>query len=104
MLPKILSIVFLLVPAFAADSVPPSTLTVHEWGTFTSVAGENGAPIPWASLAAPSDLPCFVYRLSAQCVKCAARSTVRMETPVIYFYASQPQTVDVHVDLPSGVI
>src|SRR5207253_2438154 len=28
----------------------------------------------------------------------------RMETPVIYFYSEQPQTVDVSVDFPKGVI
>jgi hypothetical protein len=95
----------LLFPAFAGDSVPTAPdLTVHEWGTFTSVAGESGAPVPWASLAAPSDLPCFVYRLSAQCVKCNSTSMVRMETPVLYFYSARPTTVSVHVELPSGVI
>jgi hypothetical protein len=97
--------VFLLFPAFATDNAAPDPgLTVHEWGTFSSVAGENGAPVSWASLAAPSDLPCFVYRLGARCVKCNATSTVRMETPVLYFYASRPTTVSVHVDLPSGMI
>ena len=105
MFPKSAFVLFLLFPVFAADSVPPAPgLTVHEWGTFTSVAGESGAPVSWASLAAPSDLPCFVYRLRASCVKCNATSTVRMETPVLYFYASRPTTVSVHVDLPSGVI
>jgi hypothetical protein len=87
-----------LTPAFAAD------LVVHEWGTFTSVAGVDGRPVPWASLAAPSDLPCFVHRLDASCVKCNATSTVRMETPVIYFYSRRPATVSVGVKLPSGVI
>ncbi len=88
----------LLCPAFAADVI------VHEWGTFTSVAGEDGAPVSWASLSAPSDLPCFVYRLNALCVKCGATSLVRMETPVVYFYSPSPATVSVHVDLPSGII
>ncbi len=95
----------LLVPVFAADTgAPAASLTVHEWGTFTSVAGENGAPVPWVALAAPSDLPCFVYRLSAQCVKCNVTSRVRMETPVLYFYSSGPTSASVHVELPSGVI
>jgi hypothetical protein len=85
-------------PQSAAD------LTVHEWGTFTSVAGEDGAPISWVSLAAPSDLPCFVYRLDALCVKCSAIRTVRMETPVLYFYSPRPVTASVHVELPRGVI
>jgi hypothetical protein len=89
---------------FAADAVSPAAgLTVHEWGTFTSVAGENGAAVQWAQLTAPSDLPCFVYHLSGQCIKCAA-NRVRMETPVLYFYSPRPATVSVHVDLPSGLI
>ncbi len=47
-------------------------LTVHEWGTFTSVADETGDGVRWVSLRPPADLPCFVYHLGAQCVKCAA--------------------------------
>ena len=27
-----------------------------------------------------------------------------METPVIYFYSKEPQTVDVRVDFPQGII
>jgi hypothetical protein len=104
MFPKSVIVLFLLFPAFAGDTLPTSDLLVHEWGTFTSVAGESGAPVSWASLSTPSDLPCFVYRLSAQCVKCGATSNVRMETPVLYFYSAHPATVAVHVELPSGVI
>src|SRR5262245_65977662 len=37
-------------------------LTVHEWGTFTAVAGEDGRPVQWMALSGPSDLPCFVKR------------------------------------------
>lgn len=87
--------------AFAADPAPG--LTVHEWGTFTTVAAEDGSSEPWISLERPADLPCFVNHLAAQCVKCGA-NRVRMETPVVYFYSSQPVTASVHVDLPSGLI
>ena len=94
----------LLTPLFAADAVPPTAgLTVHEWGTFTSIAAADGSAEPWVSLSPPADLPCFVYHLSAQCLKCGA-NRVRMETPVIYFYSTQPLTASVHVDLPSGLI
>jgi hypothetical protein len=88
-----------LTPLLAAQG----GLTVHEWGTFTSVADESGEAVRWVSLRPPADLPCFVYHLGAQCVKCAA-SRVRMETPVIYFYAPRALTASVHVDLPSGVV
>lgn len=67
----------LLTPLLAADG-----LTVHEWGTFTSIAAEDGRAEPWVSLTPPADLPCFVYHLSAQCIKCGM-NRVRMETPVI---------------------
>ena len=88
-----------IAPLLAADG----GLTVHEWGTFTSVADESGDGVRWVSLRPPADLPCFVYHLGAQCVKCAA-SRVRMETPVIYFYSPRALTASVHVDLPSGVV
>lgn len=40
----------------------PAGLTVHEWGTFTSVAGPNGQAVNWQPLSGPQDLPCFVER------------------------------------------
>jgi hypothetical protein len=97
------SIIFLAIvlPVLGAGEV--SGLTVHEWGTFTSVADRNGASVPWVSLSPPADLPCFVYHLSQQCVKCGL-SRVRMETPVVYFYSTRPLSASVHVDLPSGLI
>ena len=89
--------------ALFASILAGADLTVHEWGTFTSIAGEDGAAERWVSLSPPADLPCFVYHLSAQCIKCGL-NRVRMETPVLYFYAAQPMTASVHVDLPSGLI
>lgn len=88
-------------PLIAADVAPG--LTVHEWGTFTTVAGADGYPEQWVSLAPPTDLPCFVYHVSQVCVKCGPHK-VRMETPVIYFYSAAPLTASVHVDFPSGMI
>src|SRR5687768_18150308 len=38
-----------------------SDLTVHEWGTFTTVAGTDGRAMDWLPLSGPTDLPCFVY-------------------------------------------
>ncbi|HUP05263.1 MAG TPA: hypothetical protein VMU19_14800 [Bryobacteraceae bacterium] len=94
-------LVLFLAPVFAANA--GSGLTVHEWGTFTSVAAEDGSATPWVSLAPPADLPCFVYHLTDQCVKCGLNK-VRMETPVLYFYSGKPMTAAVHVDLPNGLI
>ena len=41
-----------------------SEVVVHEWGTFTTVAGEDGRAVNWLPLGGPVDLPCFV-----QCYK-----------------------------------
>ena len=86
--------------ARAEDSKP--RLVAHEWGTFTSVAGEDGNAVPWAPLSGPSDLPCFVYR--GLVLKSELAATVRMETPVLYFYAPRPMTLDVHVAFTNGQI
>ena len=75
---------------------------VHEWGTFTSVAGEDGRAMSWEPLSGPNDLPCFVHRLDQRNLKVAEYGTVRMETPVLYFYPLKPLTVSVHVDFPGG--
>lgn len=87
----------------AADIQPSAKFEVHEWGTFTSVAGENGMALEWLPFGGPTDLPCFVHRLEVG-AKATLGGTVRMETPVIYFYARAPMTARVHVDFPQGFI
>jgi hypothetical protein len=77
-------------------------VTVHEWGTFTSIAGESGAAMPWRSYATPADLPCFVDRFPG--FKGGLIGTVRMETPVLYFYSSRDAVVDVKVEFNHGTI
>jgi hypothetical protein len=90
------------VPLFAATLVhAPDELTVHEWGTFTSLAGYDGSPLIWAPLSAAGDLPCFVRARGAGLAKYQP-GLVRMETPVIYFYTQQPMNASVHVDFPQG--
>ncbi len=94
----------LAAPSFAAEGVPTAGgVVVHEWGTFTSVAGRDGAPVSWITLSGPSDLPCFVNRLGGMNFK-AAMGMVRMETPVLYFYSPTRTSVSVHVDFPRGLI
>jgi hypothetical protein len=88
----------------AADTLPhPSDLTVHEWGTFTSVAGEDGSAIDWEALGGPKDLPGFVNN-QYLCFKSSLTGTVRMETPVLYFYSPREMTANVKVQFPHGVI
>ena len=90
-------------------------LIVHEWGTFTSIAGHDGEEIEWRPLNGSSDLPSFVYDLSGlavgtglrsgqRCIKCNLEALVRMETPVIYFYASRETSVSVRVQITKGKI
>jgi hypothetical protein len=88
----------------AAETVPtPSGVVAHEWGTFTSVAGPDGSPMRWYALGGPTKLPCFVYQ-SQMLTKSSVFTTVRMETPVIYFYAAHPVTLSVDVAFPAGTL
>jgi hypothetical protein len=87
----------------SAAETDPAGLVVHEWGTFTSVAGPDGAAVEWLPLNVPRDLPCFVDKVRYHS-KGWIVGTVRMETPVLYFYSPQDATVDVRVRFPQGVI
>jgi hypothetical protein len=88
---------------FAAE-IQPSGLTVHEWGTFTSVAGVGGAPLSWNALGCGDDLPKFVNDYGYRGFKWTLNATVRMETPVIYFYSSRDVDAQVKVRFPQGLI
>jgi hypothetical protein len=79
-------------------------LTAHEWGTFTSVAGSDGQAIEWLPLTGSTDLPSFVEHLREGGYKLGLRGTVRMETPVLYFYSPVEQAVSVQVSFSQGVI
>src|SRR5262249_17282005 len=98
----IVSVAMVLVAA-NVNSVQPGGFAVHEWGTFTSVAGEDGSAIDWDTLGT-SDLPRFVNDYGYRGFKWRLQGTVRMETPVMYFYS--PREVDAHVKVtfPQGLI
>ena len=81
----------------------PDGLVVHEWGTFTSVAAEDGTAVDWVPQQGPRDLPCFVDRVQYN-IKGWLPATVRMETPVLYFYSPDEKAVDVRVRFPQGII
>jgi hypothetical protein len=81
-----------------------SSLTAHEWGTFTSIAGSDGQAVEWSPLAGSKDLPAFVEHFRDPGYKLGLRGTVRMETPVIYLYDSREETVSVSVAFSKGVI
>src|SRR6266404_1656703 len=91
---------------------PASSYVAHEWGTFTSVQGADGVLLDWRPLET-SRLPKFVYDWKAPGLNCRAAGNLafgknamltlqRMETPVIYFYGDEKQSVDVSVNFPQG--
>jgi len=94
----------------------PQTLTandrlvVHEWGTFTSIAGKNGFALEWRPLNGPTDLPKFVHTVKDRGKGLRHHltkldpATVRMETPVLYFYSAKEMEVSVKVAFPQGQI
>ena len=81
-----------------------SSLTAHEWGTFTSVAGANGGAVRWLAFTGTSDLPGFVEHLNGPHLKLGLSGTLRMETPVLYFYTTRETEVCVRVQFAKGLI
>src|SRR5262249_46571879 len=70
------------------------------------VAGPSGEAVAWLPFENPeaqSDLPCFVYG-SQLGVKAALSGTVRMETPVLYFYSPKETSVSATVRFSKGTI
>ena len=118
MTPKLPRLIFsaLLVSCFTVSSGLPAKnvqpvyagLTVHEWGTFTSIAGRDGKAVEWSPLTQPTtgstDLPSFVEHFRTPQFKLGLRGTVRMETPVLYFYDSREESVSVKVSFSKGLI
>jgi hypothetical protein len=98
---KCILMVFLSAAALLGSD--PNGVIVHEWGTFTSIAGEDGKPVEWQPWSGPSDLPCFVDRFSNK-AKASYAGKVRMETPVLYFYSPRQATLDVRVQFRQGLI
>ena len=48
---------------------PPPPCVVHEWGTFTSIAGPDGRAVEWLPLSRPNELPGFVKRFGFSSIK-----------------------------------
>ena len=89
----------------AAAGAESSKLEVHEWGTFTVVGGSDGSPLSWYQPGADLDqLPVFVTSALFRSKASFARSIMRMETPVIYFYPESEMKVKVAAKLEQGRI
>lgn len=98
-------------------ATPP--LIVHEWGTFTSFQDAAGATIPGINVD-DEPVPGFVHRLrdyqtfrttslpaswSQGAPRCYPGVTLRLETPVLYFYPPegwQPTPFDVRATFVGG--
>jgi hypothetical protein len=88
----------------ASEQHASPELTVHEWGTFTAIAGKDGRAVEWTALTGSTDLPQFVEHISSANFKLGLRGTIRMETPVMYFYSPRDVTVSVAVAFSRGLI
>ncbi|GEM_PF-353505 len=95
-----------------ASASAPSGLEVHEWGTFTTLNSSAGNPLGGLYVDA-SRLPAFVHGLPYfnfdplkgwASLDRLRNVTVKMETPVLYFYAQKETPVDVLVRFNGGTI
>jgi hypothetical protein len=117
MMKQLLCVCLLAFSACAARAEAP--LVVHEWGTFTSLQDEEGKAIGGINTddePVPNFVHCFGTRLlippnaplpnfAKGVPRCHPDVTMRLETPVLYFYPSagwKPQPVDVHVAFRGG--
>jgi hypothetical protein len=93
-----------------------SGYTAHEWGTFTTLSGSDGVLLNGLHRD-EEKLPDFTYSHSDVYKEEGAGDdkgfavqykldhvTVKMETPVIYFYTKQEMEVGVKVSFPRGAI
>lgn len=88
-----------------------SGVTVHEWGTFTTLCGSDGSRLSGLQLA-EEPVPPFVYNLAMQHYNekgmpgplTLKNVTVKMETPVLYFYSDKSVPFNIRVDFNGGLI
>src|SRR4051794_13372994 len=85
------------------------SFVVHEWGTFTTVSGSDGKLLTGLQREEHS-LPPFVLSHAGFSPadkgwdRPVANVTIKMETPVIYFYSDIPREVSVDVKFRGGSI
>jgi hypothetical protein len=90
--------------------------TAHEWGTFTGLCGSDGQALNGLYVEEEA-LPVFVHNIGGSFPKLAydfgkgtpanvelAHVTIKMETPVIYFYSNTAFNADVKVQFTHGLI
>mgnify|MGYP000930996707 CR=1 FL=1 len=102
----------ILAAGFSALAAAAPDYTLHEWGTFTSISGSDGTLLPGLEREEEA-LPMFVKSHDGMRPQFTGGKgwqrplhnvTIKMETPVIYFYASQPFAAHVKVGFNGGSI
>src|SRR4051794_28729459 len=88
--------------AAAGDPPAKNKFVVHEWGTFLSVQGSDGATLG-GMVDSEEKLPSFVRERDLN-GRNRAGMFQKMETPVTYFYTDRPMTAEVRVDMPRGLL
>lgn len=108
-----------LIACCIAQAGVASPLVVHEWGTFTSFQDANGTtiaginvddePVPWfvhrLGVAEPFGVAGLPAAWSQGAPRCHADVTMRLETPVLYFYPPadwEPTSFDVQASFVGG--
>jgi len=112
---------FLLLPAMLIAIIGiaqnDSALVVHEWGTFTTLQSSNGERLSGLQKDEEA-LPSFVYNIAHSHYYTGflygpkgfmentwfEHVTVKMETPVLYFYSKMQRDVSVSVHFDQGSI
>lgn len=110
---QIVASLVLLAVHLPSDGAPQ--FTVHEWGTFTSVYGSSGGMLPGLERE-EEELPWFVHAHDGMKIselggprgkgllRPLRNVTVKMETPVIYFYSEEGFKASVEVGFAGGSI
>jgi hypothetical protein len=102
MLAALLTVAFAAAPAPATpDEVDPGYV-LHEWGTFTTVAGSDGTLLDGIH-ADDHALPGFVHSRDLSPEGFRGVRT-KMETPVIYVYSDREREIRVKVGFPRGIL
>jgi hypothetical protein len=95
--------------ALSCAPLVAAEFTVHEWGTFTSVVGSDGRMLTGLEVEEEA-VPPFVHSLTGFAPsnkgwdRPVRNVTVKMETPVLYFYSKTPLSVRVDVRFNGGSI
>ncbi|BDS05733.1 hypothetical protein NT6N_07730 [Oceaniferula spumae] len=102
-----------IVTALGVSCLSASAYELHEWGTFTSVSGSDGVLLNGLHHE-EERLPFFVRALDGMqnrgpgmvkgLIRPLKNVTIKMETPVIYFYSDEPFTAEVKVGFNGGSI